>query len=88
MTGTVLLTGFAPFDGQAENASWLGAQYAAELWNGPGTVATMCPVRAYEAVKLPAPDVAAALPKYSQRTHIAACGAVAPSTSIVPVRLA
>lgn len=40
MTGTVLLTGFAPFDGQAENASWLGAQYAAELWDGPGTVAT------------------------------------------------
>lgn len=40
MTGTVLLTGFAPFDGQAENASWLAAQFAAEIWSGTGVVAT------------------------------------------------
>ncbi len=40
MTKGVLITGFAPFDGQAENASWLAAQFAAEIWSGPGTIAT------------------------------------------------
>ena len=40
MTATVLLTGFAPFDGQRENASWLAVQQTADEWSGPGTVVT------------------------------------------------
>ena len=40
MSRTVLLTGFAAFDGQQENASWLAVERAAEAWSGPGEVAT------------------------------------------------
>jgi len=31
----VLLTGFAPFDGQRVNASWLAVQEVARTWSGP-----------------------------------------------------
>ncbi len=31
----VLLTGFAPFDGQQVNASWLAVQEVARTWSGP-----------------------------------------------------
>ena len=40
MSRTVLLTGFAAFDGQQENASWLAVQRAAEGWSGPGALLT------------------------------------------------
>ncbi|WP_024288472.1 hypothetical protein [Cellulomonas sp. KRMCY2] len=34
-TGTVLLTGFAPFDGRTTNASWAAVQEVAGTWTGP-----------------------------------------------------
>lgn len=40
MDRTVLLTGFAPFDGQQENASWLAVRRVAERWSGPGALVT------------------------------------------------
>ncbi|MBU4336270.1 MAG: pyroglutamyl-peptidase I [Actinobacteria bacterium] len=40
MDPTVLLTGFAPFDGQQENASWLAVRRVADRWSGPGVLAT------------------------------------------------
>lgn len=33
--GPVLLTGFAPFDGQRVNASWLAVEEVARTWTGP-----------------------------------------------------
>lgn len=35
MTAPVLLTGFAPFDGQRVNASWLAVQEVARTWADP-----------------------------------------------------
>ncbi len=40
MSRRVLLTGFAPFDGQLQNPSWLAVQQAAQEWTGPGALAT------------------------------------------------
>lgn len=40
MDRTVLLTGFTPFDGQRENASWLAVRRVAECWSGPGALVT------------------------------------------------
>ena len=45
---TILLTGFEPFDGATENASWRVAQRVAELWDdereGARLVTTLLPV--------------------------------------------
>lgn len=50
MTRTVLLTGFAPFDGQQENASWLAVQQVARTWTGPDVLAAAQLPVSFEAV--------------------------------------
>lgn len=42
MRPRVLVTGFAPFDGQDVNASWLAVTGLAERWDGPGDLVTAC----------------------------------------------
>lgn len=42
LTGTVLLTGFDPFDGRSTNASWAAVQEVARTWSGPPELVVAC----------------------------------------------
>ena len=40
----ILLTGFAPFEGQQQNASWLAVHEVAATWTGGGLAVRELPV--------------------------------------------
>jgi pyroglutamyl-peptidase len=75
--GPVLLTGFAPFDGQRVNASWLAVEEVARRWSGPvPLVVERLPVSFAHAGDVLATKVARYRPSLVIATGEAARGAV------------